>query len=100
MGRMRTAINEKKKAVQSKVQEMVDYRAANSQIKHVKSSERNGKRYKNTQSVFSINDDSDLSDEEAFSGNLVASTVTNERVSALSVVVTICYVFSYFHKLI
>lgn len=82
MGRMRSAISEKKKAVQSKVEEMVAYRAANTQktIKHVKSSERNGKRYKNTQSVFSINDDSDLSDEDAFTGNLVATPSPQEKV--------------------
>jgi hypothetical protein len=94
MGRMKSAISEKKKAVQSKVQEMVDYRAASTQktIKHVKSTERNGKRYKNTQSVFSINDDSDLSDEDAFTSNLVSSVVQNEKVSAqLTVTYRLCF---------
>jgi hypothetical protein len=81
------AVNEKKEAVKSKVQGMVEYTTAptaSKTIKHVRSSERNGKRYKNTQSVFSINDDSDLSDDE-FTGNLVASSSSSsEKVLLLS----------------
>ncbi|KAI6218633.1 TBC1 domain family member 23 [Aphelenchoides fujianensis] len=79
MERMRKSITEKKDAVKSRVQNMVDYStpaAKGAPIRHVRSSERNGKRYKNTQqSVFSINDDSDLSDDE-HAGNLVASSST------------------------
>lgn len=81
MDRMKKAVNEKKEAVRSKVQEMVDYHSSQKSFRHVKSSERaHGKRYKNTQSVFSINDDSDLSDDEGFNGNLVASTSAVEKV--------------------
>lgn len=79
MERMRKSISEKKQAVKSTMQNMVDYStpaAKGAPIRHVRSSERNGKRYKNAQqSVFSINDDSDLSDDE-HAGNLVASSST------------------------
>lgn len=82
MSQLKKSISDKRDAVRSKVQDIVDYRnsMASKTIKHVKSSERNGKRYKNTQSVFSLNDDSDLSDDEEFSGNLIASSSSNEKV--------------------
>jgi hypothetical protein len=81
MEKMKKSISDKKDAVKSKVQEIVDYRAqtSNKPIRHVRSSDRNGKRYKNTQSVFSINDDSDLSEDEDVGLNLVASS-SNEKV--------------------
>ncbi|KAI6204024.1 hypothetical protein M3Y94_00624500 [Aphelenchoides besseyi] len=88
MERMRKAVSEKTDAVKSKVQNIVDYSTpgTNKGIRHVRSSDRNNsKRYKNTQqSVFSINDDSDLSEDEN-AGNLIA-TSSNEKLKWADVI--------------
>ena len=84
---MKKAVSERTDAVKSKVEDMVGGYASSTTgggsgaktIKHARSIDRTGKRYRNTQSVFSMND-SDLSDDE-ISGNIVAS-LSPEKVAS------------------
>lgn len=80
MERMKSAVKSKSEAVKMKVQELVEsptregnawsnqqhttVRVVLEPIKHVKSTDRTGKRYRNVQSVFSIHDDDETPESE------------------------------------
>ncbi|KAH7699069.1 Protein TBC-1 [Aphelenchoides avenae] len=64
MERMKSAVKSKSEAVKLKVHELVDSPVREEPIKHVSSTDRAGKRYRNVQSVFSIHDDEDTQDSQ------------------------------------
>ncbi|VDK65854.1 unnamed protein product [Cylicostephanus goldi] len=87
VGKMKEVVISKSTAVKDKVSELVTQAApsqtAGGEVKHVLSSDRYGKRYRNEPSVFSIDDDS--SDESA--GTLFNKTSKREEVRCFLLVI-------------
>jgi hypothetical protein len=67
MERMKSAVKSKSEAVKSKVQGFVESPSREELVKHVNSTDRFGKRYRNVQSVFSINEDDSHESEDDLS---------------------------------